>query len=139
MATNVSELLDIGAHWPGNITAGVNFAAKTFINADGTLPASAAACTGGVVVSDTASGNDADVKIAPGIYVCVATGTVTKGLLVELLQASVYGNIAGVQTAITAAGVSVIASGVAIGRAITGGVAGDNVLVNLSVFQRAVA
>ena len=134
MATNVSgDFVDVGAHWPGNITAGVNFAALTFINADGTLPGSAAECTGGIVAVDTASGDSADVKIAPGIYRVKATGTVTAGLLVELLQGTIYGNIAGVYTAITASGVQNIAAGKVIGRALTSGVSGDTVLVNVAV------
>lgn len=140
MATNVSgDLLDLGARMPGGVTAGANFAAKTFINADGSLPSSAAACTGGITASDVASGDVADVKLPPGIYAVKATGTVTKGLQVEILQGAIYGNINGTSTSITAAGVQNIASGLVVGRALTTGVAGDTVLVNTSVFQRVMA
>jgi hypothetical protein len=138
MATNVSgDLLDIGARVPGGVTVGVNIAAKTFVNIDGTLPSSAAACTGGVAASDTPSGEVADVKLPPGVYAVRAMGTVTKGLLVEILQGSVYGNISGTKTAITAAGVQNISAGFAIGRALTTGASGDTVLVNLSINQKA--
>ena len=134
MATQVSgDFIDLGAHWPGNITTTANIAANSFVNADGSVPANAAECTGGVCNVDTASGDYADVKIPPGIYRVIATGTVTKGLLVEILQASVSGNIAGTLTAITAAGVQNIASGKVVGRALTTGASGDTVFVNLAV------
>jgi hypothetical protein len=113
------------------VTAAANLAAKTFVNADGSVPASAAACTGGVVLAPTASGDIADVFLPPDVVPCLATGTVTDGLEVELLQASVYDNISGTKTAITAAGVSILASGYKIGRAIGSGVAGDTVLIQL--------
>ena len=136
MSTNVSgDLLDLGARV--DVTVGVNIAAHTFVNMDGTLPSSAAACTGGIAVVDTASGDIVEAKIPPGIYKVRATGTVTKGLLIELLQASVYGNISGTKTAITASGVQNISAGLAIGRAITSGVAGDTVLVNVGINQHA--
>jgi len=136
MATNVAgDLLDLGAKI--EVAAAANMAAGTFMNMDGSLPSSAAACTGGVVPVDTASGDYVDLKLPPGIYRVRATGTVTAGLLVELLQASVYGNISGTKTAITAAGVQNISAGYAIGRAITGGVSGDTVLVNVTINQHA--
>lgn len=135
MSNVLGDLLDLGARVPGGVTVGANIAAKTFVNIDGTLPASAAACTGGIAASDTPSGQVADVKLPPGIYAVVATGTVTKGLLVQILQGTVYGNISGTKTAITAAGVQNIASGLAVGRAVTGGSAGDIVLVNSTVNQ----
>ncbi len=129
MSNVVGDLLDLGSRLL--VTVGVNIAAKTFVNADGTLPSSAAACTGGIADADTAANDNASVKMHPGVYACVATGEVTKGLEVELLQGTVYGNIAGVKTAITAAGVSVLASGYKIGRARSAGSAGAIVLIDI--------
>lgn len=123
------DLLNLGAII--QVTAGANLADKTLVDFDGTVPSSAARCTGGVVVKDTASGDYAAVKIPPGIYEVVATDTVTAGSEVEAYQGTVYGNIANVSTAITAAGVKNLASGYPVGRALTGGSAGDTVLVNL--------
>ena len=117
MGNVIGDLLDIGSHIL--VTAGVNIAAKTFVNIDGTLPSSAAVCTGGVANADTASGDNLSVKIVPGTYAVVATGLVAKGAEVELLQGTVYGNIAGVKTAITAAGVTTLASGYKMGRALS--------------------
>jgi hypothetical protein len=125
--------LDLGARVPGGVLSTANLAAKTLVNMDGSVPASAADCTGGVAASDVASGDSVDLKIPPGIYAIVAGGAVTAGLEVEILQLSVYGNINGVKTAITAAGVVNIASGYVIGRALTSGVLYDTVLVNVSV------
>ena len=134
MATNVSGIaLDLGARFPYPVTAGANIAADSFVNADGTVPANAADCTGGVAMADTANGDYVDVLIPPGIVRVKATGTVTKGLLVEILQASFTCNIAGVATAVTAAGVQNTSAGKIVGRALTTGVANDTVLVNLAV------
>jgi len=128
--SNVSgDLLDLGVKL--QVTVGANIAAKTLVNADGTLPATADVCTGGVAGGDTPSGEVADVKLAPGVYAIKATGTVTKGAEVEILQGTVVGNISGTQTNITAAGVQDLASGYKIGRAYSAGSAGDTVLVNL--------
>jgi hypothetical protein len=134
MSTNVGgDLLNLGARI--RVTVGVNIAAKTFVNLDGTLPNSAAVCTGGIALVDTASGDVADVNVPIGAFAVVATGTVTAGLMVELLQGSVYGNISGTKTAITAAGVQNIASGYPIGRALTGGSAGDTVMIIPTINQ----
>lgn len=136
MATNVAgNFLNLGSRVPGGVTVGVNIAAGTFVNIDGTLPNSAAVCTGGVCQVDTPSGQIAEVAIPPGSYRVIATGTVTLGLMVELLQGTVTGNISGTSTAITAAGVQNVASGYPVGRALTSGVAGDSVLVNVSISQ----
>ena len=125
------DLLNLGVKQP--ITAAANLAALTFVNKDGTVPASAAAVTGGVIEVDTPSGDTADVKMPPGVYKVLATGVVTDGIEVEILQntTTVYGNINGVKTLITCAGVSTIASGKVIGRACSSGFAGDAVLVDV--------
>jgi hypothetical protein len=139
MGSVVGDLLDLGARV--DVTVSVNIAAKTFVNIDGSLPASAAACTGGIANADTASGDKASVKLAPGIYAVRATDTVTKGLQVEIYQdtTTVYGNINGTKTLIACAGVKNISSGLVVGRALTSGSAGDLVLINISVFQRVMA
>ena len=129
MSKVVGDLIDLGAHL--RITAGANVAAKTLVNLDGTIPASAAVCTGGVANVDCPSGSDLDLKLHPGIYAVVATGTVTLGGEVEGLSGSVYGNINGTKTAITATGVQDLASGFKIGRARSAGSAGDIVLIDL--------
>lgn len=133
MSITVGDMLDLGARL--KVTAAVNIAARTFVNMDGSLPASAAVCTGGVADIDTPSGQSINVKMPPGIYAVKATGTVTIGLMVELLQGTIYGNISGTKTAITASGVSVIASGYPMGRAYSAGSAGDTVLVCVSTSQ----
>ena len=127
MGQQASDLFRSGAVLP--VTAAANLAAKTFVNIDGTVPASAAECTGGVVGSDVTSGEIADIKLPIGAFAVVATGAVTKGLQVEILQGAVYGNISGTKTSITAAGVQNVASGFPVGRAYTTGVAGDTVLI----------
>jgi hypothetical protein len=129
------DLFRSGAKLP--VTAAANLAAHTFVNIDGTVPASAAECTGGITDSDVVSGEVADLALPIGAFAVRATGTVTKGLQVELLQdtTTVYGNISGVKTLIACAGVQNIASGYAVGRAYTSGVAGDLVLVIPSVNQ----
>lgn len=113
-----------------NVTAAANLAAKTFVTVAGAVPASAAGVFYGVVEADTPNGQIAVVKT--GIIEVVATGTVTKGGKVELLQGTVYGNISGTSTAITAAGVQDIASGYPVGLALTGTTTvGDTVLVEI--------
>lgn len=113
------------------VTAAANLADKTFVNANGAVPANAAKCTGGVVEKDTKNTDYATVKIG-GILEVLATGTVTAGAFVEILTASVYGNIDGTSTAITAAGVQDATSTNAIvGKAITGGVVNETVLVQI--------
>ena len=117
------------------VTAGANLPAKTFVNLDGTLPNSAAVCTGGVTVTDVASGDIVEINLPPSIVAVYAAGTVTAGLMVEGLQASISSNINGALTAVTGTGVQNVSSGYPLGRALTSGVAGDTVQVNLSVSQ----
>lgn len=130
MSTNVGgDLLDLGARW--EVTAGANLAQDTLVDLAGTVPSSAAECTGGVAVTDCASGDTVPLKLlGAGILRIVATGTVTAGLKVEVLQGTKYANINGTSTSVTIAGVQNVASGYPTGRAITGGSAGDTVLVN---------
>jgi len=116
------------------VTAAANLADKTLVTVAGAVPSSAAVCFG-VVEKDTASGDLATVKTAPGIVEVVASGTVTKGTKVEALQGSIYANINGTSTSITYAGVQDLVSGYPIGIAHTSGVAGDTVLVQLFANQ----
>lgn len=116
------------------VTAGANLADKTLVKADGTVPSSAAGAVYGVVEKDTASGDLATVKTS-GIIEVFATGAVTKGAMVEVLQGSIYANISGTSTSITGAGVQDVASGYPIGKAHTASDAGGTVLVELSVSQ----
>jgi len=127
------DLLDLGVKL--QVTAGANLAAKTFVNLAGTVPSSAAVCTGGIVDKDTPSGEVADVKMAPAVLEVVATGTVTLGAQVEILTGTIVCNISGTQTNVTGAGVQDLASGYPVGRALTAGSAGDTVLVQLHTNQ----
>ena len=101
------------------ITAGANLADKTLITQAGAAVVSAALGTYGVIRGDVASGDYATVKIAPCIVEVLCTGTVTQGILVEALTGAVYANIAGTSTSTTSSGVSTIASGYAVGKALT--------------------
>jgi hypothetical protein len=136
MGQIVGDLLNLGAKW--QIIAGANLKGKSLVDLAGTLPADAAECTGGVVDADTPSGELADIKLLNGQILSVyATDTVTAGLKVEVynLASTIYGNINGTKTLITVAGVKNISSGYAIGRALTGGSAGQLVLVQLHTNQ----
>jgi hypothetical protein len=113
------------------ITTTANLAGKSLITAAGAAVASAANSVFGVIAKDTKSGDIATVKIAPSIVEVLATGTVTKGSKVEVLTATVVANIDGVSTNTTSAGVQNLAAGYPIGKALTGGVANETVLVSL--------
>lgn len=110
------------------ITAGADLADKTLVLVAGTLPANAAGVVYGVVEKDTPNGEYATVKTY-GILEVIATGAVTAGAFVEVLQGSIYANINGVSTSITGAGVVDYSAGVKIGKALTGSDAGGTVLV----------
>ena len=131
------DFLNLGATFQvtANNTNGV--ADKSLLNLDGTVPANGATCTGGVVFKDTANGDYAAVKLPPGIYEVIFTGTVTAGLPVEVLVATVKASISGSATDVVAAGVQNHASGVEIGRALTGGSANETGLVSLCVLNPA--
>jgi len=116
------------------VTAGANLADKTLVTVAGAVLSSAAALCYGVVEKDTPSGELATVKTS-GILEVLATGTVTKGANVEGLTSTRYGNINGTSTSIACCGVQDIAAGYAVGRALSTGVVGDTVLVELYPFS----
>ena len=128
MANNVGDLW-VPATQPVTTTA--NLAGKSLITAAGAAVANAANSVFGVIESDTKSADVATVKLPPGIVEIIATGTVTKGGKVEVLQATVKANIDGTSTNTTSAGVTNLASGYPIGKALTAGVANDTVLISL--------
>lgn len=119
------------------VTSTANLCAKSLVTFAGAVPANAANSVLGVVASDTKSGDYATVKTAPCIVEVIATGTVTLGAYVEVLTASIYGDIDGTSTAITAAGVQDQADGYSIGKAYTAGSANDTVLIALMDCQAA--
>jgi hypothetical protein len=112
------------------VTAAANLVAKTFVNANGAVPANAAKCTGGVLATDTANTELGTIKLGAGSIVEVrATGTVTAGGFVEILT-STY--TTQQTTGVTGAGVQDATSTNAIvGKAHTGGSVNDTVLVEL--------
>ncbi len=120
-----------------NVTSTANLCAKSLVTFAGAVPANAANSVLGVVEQDTKSGEVATVKVPPSVVEVIATGTVTAGAYVEVLTASIYGNIDGTSTAITAAGVQDQADGYSIGKAYTGGSANDTVLIALLETQAA--
>jgi len=113
------------------VTTTANLAGGSLITAAGAAVANAANSVFGVIAVDTPSGDTADVSIPPCHVRVLATGTVTKGGKVEVLTASVVANINGTATSTTSAGVTDLASGYPIGKALTGGVANETVLVSL--------
>lgn len=127
MANNVGG--DRWVPYKLSVTTAANLAGKSLVTAAGAAVADAANSVFGVLESDTPSGEEASVKW--GAVEVIATGTVTKGSKVEVLQAAVYANINGVSVSTTSAGVTNLASGYPIGKALTGGVANDTVLVQL--------
>jgi hypothetical protein len=107
------------------VTAAANLVDKTFVNANGAVPANAEKCTGGVVERDTASGDYATYKT--GIVEVIATGTVTAGNFVEILTSTFTTKDT---TGVTGAGVqNATSTNLCVGRAITGGSANDTVLI----------
>lgn len=116
------------------ITAAANLADKTLVDVGGAVLASGAALCFGVVEKDTPSGELATVKTT-GILEVLALGTVTQGANVEGVTGTRYGNINGTSTSIACCGVQDRASGYAVGRALTAGVVGDTVLVEMYPFS----
>jgi hypothetical protein len=109
----------------GRVTAAANLVDKTFVNANGAVPANAAKCTGGVLERDTANGDYGVIKT--GIIEVIATGTVTAGSFVEILTSTFTTKDT---TGVTGAGVQDATSTNAIvGKALTGGSVNDTVLV----------
>jgi hypothetical protein len=119
------------------VTSTANLCAKSLVTFAGAVPANAANSVLGVVSQDTKSGDVATVKVPPSVVEVIATGTVTAGAYVEVLTASIYVNIDGTSTAITAAGVQDQADGYSVGKAYTGGSANDTVLIALLETQAA--
>lgn len=128
MANNTS---DLWVPYTLPITTTANLAGKSLVTAAGAAVANAANSVFGVLESDTKSGDEGTLKCPPGAVEVIATGTVTKGGKVEVLQATVVANIDGASTNTTSAGVQDLASGYPIGKALTAGVANDTVLVQL--------
>ena len=115
------------------VTTAADLADKTLITAAGAAVSSGALATGtaayyGVIEKDTPSGGLATVK-THGILEVLATGTVTKGSLVEALQGTVYANINGTKTSTISCGVTNIASGYPVGKAMSTSDAYGTVLV----------
>ena len=112
------------------VTAGANLVDKTFVNIDGTVPANAAKCTGGVGKGDTLSGDLATLKHGAGSQLeVIATGTVTLGNFVEILTSTFTTKDT---TGVTGAGVQDASStNVVVGRALTAGSVNDTVLIEL--------
>ena len=107
------------------ITAAANLVDRTFVNANGAVPANAAKCTGGVVEKDTANADYATIKT--GIVEVIATGTVTAGNFVEILTSTFTTKDT---TGVTGAGVQdATSTNIFVGRAITGGSVNDTVLI----------
>jgi len=129
MANVVGGDLWVAATYP--VTAVANLAAKTLISVAGAAVANAATGVFGVTKTDVKSGDSVTVKLPPSIVEVIATGTVTAGGKVEALQATIKALIDGTSTNTTSAGVKNLASGYPIGKAITGGVANETVLVSL--------
>jgi hypothetical protein len=112
------------------VTAAANLVGWTFVNANGAVPANAAKCTGGVVQTDVASGDYGTIVYGQGSIVKVlATGTVTEGAFVEVLLSTFTTKDT---TGVSGAGVQDATSVNAIvGKAQTGGVVNETVLVEL--------
>ncbi len=117
------------------VTTSANLADKSLITAAGAAVANAANGVFGVISKDVKSGDYATVKIPPSIVEVLAMGTVAVGDQVEVLQASVYANIDGTSTSTTSAGVTALASGYPIGRALSASDANGTVLVALYTNQ----
>ena len=112
------------------VTAAANLVGKTFVNANGAVPANAAKCTGGVVQTDVASGDYGTIAEGVGSQVeVIATGTVTAGNFVEILLSTFTTKDT---TGVSGAGVQdATSTNVVVGKALTGGVVNDTVLVEL--------
>ena len=112
------------------VTAAANLVDKTFVNANGAVPANAAKCTGGVVEKDTTNAALATIKTGTGsILEVIATGTCTQGGFAEILTSTFTTKDT---TGVTGAGVQDASSTNAIvGKFHTGGSVNDTVLVEL--------
>lgn len=113
-----------------NVTAAANLVGWTFVNANGAVPANVEKCTGGVVQTDVASGDYGTIAYGTGsILKVLATGTVTAGNFVEICTSTFTTKDT---TGVTGAGVQNASStNLVVGRAVTGGVVNETVLVEL--------
>lgn len=108
------------------VTAAANLVDKTFVAANGAVPANGANTAYGVVERDTANGDLATVK--KGIVAVIATGTVTAGAYVQILTSTFTTKDT---TGVTGAGVvDIDSTNYACGRAVTGGSVNDTVLID---------
>lgn len=110
------------------VTAGANLAGLTLVTVAGAAVSSAAGDVFGVLANDVKSGDSVSVK-THGFLEVIATGTVTAGGKVEVLQGTVYANIDGTKTTTTSAGVQDVAAGYPVGLALTGSDAYGTVIV----------
>jgi hypothetical protein len=112
------------------ITAAANLVGWTFVNANGAVPANYEKCTGGVVQTDVTNADYGTIVYGTGSIVKVlATGTVTEGNFVEILLSTFTTKDT---TGVSGAGVQNSTSTNAIvGKAQTGGVVNETVLVEL--------
>jgi hypothetical protein len=117
------------------VTTTANLAGKSLITVGGAAASNASAGVFGVIAKDTKSGDVADVKVAHSIVEVIATGTVTAGAMVEVLQGTVYANIDGTSTSTTSAGVTDLASGYPVGKALSSSDVYGTVLVALILNQ----
>lgn len=113
------------------VTTAANLAGKSLVTIGGAAATNAEADAIGVIAKDTPSGDIANVKVVGSIVEVLCTGTVTAGTEVEVLQGTVYANINGTSTSTTSAGVSTLASGHPIGRALLSSEAYGTTLVLL--------
>jgi hypothetical protein len=110
----------------GYVTAAANLVDKTFVCANGAVPANGANTAFAVVERDTANGDLATVK--RGEIEVIATGTVTAGAYVQILTSTFTTKDT---TGVTGAGVvDLDSTNYAVGRAITGGIVNETVLID---------
>lgn len=110
------------------ITAAADLAGQSLVTVAGAAVTSAAGDVFGVLANDVPSGDTVSCK-THGILEVIATGTVTAGAKVEVLQGTVPANINGTKTNTTSAGVQDVAAGYPVGLALTSGDAYSTVLV----------
>jgi len=112
------------------VTAAANLVGLTFVNANGTVPAIQAKCTGGVVQTDVKSGDYGTIVYGTGSIVKVlATGTCTEGGFAAILISTFTTKDT---TGVMGAGVQDGSSTNAIvGKFQTGGSVNDTVLVEI--------
>ena len=112
------------------VTAAANLVAWTFVNANGAVPANFEKCTGGVVQTDVSVNDYGTVAYGTGSIVKVlATGTVTEGNFVNILLSTFTTKDT---TGVSGAGVvDATSTNAIVGKAQTGGIVNETVLVEL--------